>query len=245
MTEKIKIGIDINEILRAKWLQFDRYYFNEFGADGVPTNIPYVYDYFNTYKWEAVSEQIKVLKDKFVDDISPLSYVTDENGDAPVDAYISNVETVNQTGLEVYNKFMHLDYVFEISGSAPFMYKGLDLDLKNFLYKYGKNIEVTIFSVENVHTIPPTLFFLSRVMSRFSNYKFVEKSTDIIKDVDIIITTDPELLDTKLQEGKTIIKIDRPYNVENGKQYTSVLQLVELVDNDEFEKMIGYTKTIE
>jgi hypothetical protein len=140
---------------------------------------------------------------------------------------------------------MHVDYVFEIFGSAPFMYKGLDLDLKNFLYKYGKNIEVTIFSVENVHTIPPTLFFLSRVMSRFSNYKFVEKVTDIINDVDIIITTDPILLDAELQEGKTIIKIDRPYNAENGKQYTSVLQLVELVDDDEFEKMIGYIKTIE
>jgi len=241
--KKVKIGIDINEILRAKWLQFDRYYLNEFGEEGVPAKIPYVYDYFNTYAWNATSEQINVLKEKFDDNFNTLDYVVDEEtGEAPVDTFISNKEIVSETALEVYNKFMHLDFVFEISGSAPFMYKGLDLDLKNFLYKYGKFIDVTIFSVENVHTIPPTLFFLSRIMSRFSTYKFVENSTDIIEDVDVIITTDPKLLNVKLPEGKTIIKVNRPYNVDNGTDYSSVLQLVELVDNVEFEKLIGYEK---
>ena len=33
---KVKVGIDINEILRARWLQFDRFYVQEYGEDQVP-----------------------------------------------------------------------------------------------------------------------------------------------------------------------------------------------------------------
>ena len=43
------VGIDIDEILRAKWLQFDKYYVEEFGLDGVPKEQEYVYDFFNNF----------------------------------------------------------------------------------------------------------------------------------------------------------------------------------------------------
>ena len=59
---KIKVGISIDEILRAKWLQFDRYYVQEFGEDGVPDN-PYVYDFFNNYKFNDIVEKIYIHPD--------------------------------------------------------------------------------------------------------------------------------------------------------------------------------------
>ena len=48
MKNKLRIGIDINEVLRSTWLQFDRYYYEQFGNEGIPDK-PYVYitDYFN------------------------------------------------------------------------------------------------------------------------------------------------------------------------------------------------------
>jgi hypothetical protein len=236
---KIKIGIDIDEIFRAKWLQFDRYYYQEFGAEGIPTEQLYTYDFFNTYEWNRTKENMFVLKDDFPEDINPLDYVQDENGHFLAENFIFNTEKIDLSARETYNKFMYEDYLFEIFGSAPLMYKGIDLDLKNFLYKYINYIDVTVFSVENVHSIPPTLFFLSRIMSRFNTYKFLEKSIDIISDVDVIITTDPALLLAELPENKTIIKVKRPYNTDIQSE-KEILQLADLINNAEFEKLVNF-----
>ena len=59
--KKIKVGIDVNEILRARWLKFDRSYVLEFGEDSVPEDIPYVYDFFKGYPWEDTEEEIDML----------------------------------------------------------------------------------------------------------------------------------------------------------------------------------------
>ena len=58
MSKKLKVGIDINEVFRAKWLQFDRFYTQEFGEEGIPEQ-PYVYDFFKNYKFEDTVEFIK------------------------------------------------------------------------------------------------------------------------------------------------------------------------------------------
>ena len=62
MKKKV-IGIDINEILRSRWIQFDKLYVEEFGEDGVPEKEEYVYDFWKHYKWNDNEEEIKILKD--------------------------------------------------------------------------------------------------------------------------------------------------------------------------------------
>lgn len=42
MSKKLTIGIDIDEVLRAKWIQFDKHYIEEFGEEGTPKDNPYV-----------------------------------------------------------------------------------------------------------------------------------------------------------------------------------------------------------
>ena len=80
MNKKIRIGIDINEVLRARWLQFDRFYVQEFGEEGVPKEQPYVYDFFKNYQWKDTVEKIKELKEpeEMPDDINPIHFQTDE-----------------------------------------------------------------------------------------------------------------------------------------------------------------------
>ena len=52
MSKKLKIGIDINEVLRAKWLQFDKFYAQEFQEDGGEEIKPnYCWDFFKDYEW--------------------------------------------------------------------------------------------------------------------------------------------------------------------------------------------------
>jgi hypothetical protein len=245
---KLKIGIDINEVLRAKWLQFDKFYVQEFGEEGVPKEQPYVYDFFNTYKWNDKVEIIKELKEPedMPDDINPIHYKIDENtGEANADIFLfKKNEEIKLSAKEVYNRFMYEDFTFEIFGSASMMYKNMDLHVNEFIEKYKNTVDFIIFSKENQFSVPSTLFFLSKIRSRFNNYRFVENNGEIWDNVDVFITTDPEFLQL-IPEGKKVIKLKRPYNENLGNDsIISVLQLHDLFENEEFEKLINYIKPI-
>jgi hypothetical protein len=240
---KIKIGIDVNEVLRARWLQFDRFYVQEFGGDGVEIPDSYVYDYWNTYRWEDTVETIKELREPedMPDDINPVHYQTNEKGEADADSFLfKKEEKIELTAREVYNRFLYQDFLFEIHGAAPKMYPQLDLDVNNFLLKYDKTANFTVLSVENRFSIPPTLFFLSKISSRFKTYKFVDKAVDMWKEVDVLITTDPEILKLGAPWGKKIIKLTRPYNENLKSGSIEVLQIADLIKNKDFEKIIKY-----
>lgn len=240
---KLKVGIVVDEILRAKWLQFDRFYVQEFGEDGAPAPQPYSYDFFKTYRWEDTVEIVKDLKepDDMPDNINPVHYQVDGKGEADADVFLFKKETENKlTAREVYNRFMYEDFLFEIHGAAPKMYQQLDLDVNNFLLKYSKTADFIVLSVENHFSIPPTLFFLSKISARFKNYKFVDKALDMWKDVDILITTDPEILKLGAPWGKKLIKLSRPYNESIQAGLIEVLQIADLNGNKDFEKLIKY-----
>ena len=239
MRKKV-IGIDINEVLRYRWLQFDRFYVEDFGEEGVP-EVEYVYDFWNEYKWEDKEETIKYLNEELPDNISPLDYVIDEKtGEAPVDVFAFKPKIKTIEAREVYKTFMYEDYCFEIHGSAPMMYKGLDRDLENLYTKFSDQFEFKIVSKENWFTIPPTLFFLSKCLPRIGNYGFVEENKDMWNGVDFLITTDPELL-VNIPKKKHVIKVLRPYNEDlKTENKIEIFQIVDLLGSKDFEKLIGY-----
>jgi len=245
MSKKLKIGIDINEIFRAKWLQFDRFYAQEFQENSDEEVVAnYCYDFFKNYPWKDTVEITKELKEPedIPENINPLDYQMDDKlGEAPADAFLFKLPTeVKLTAKEVYNRFMYEDYVFEIHASAPIMYKGMDLHVNNFYLKYGEQSNFTLFSVENRFSIPPTLFFLSKMTSRFKNIKFVDNPIEMWNDIDVLITTDPEILELGAPWGKKLIKLKRPYNENIKAGSLEVLQIADLIDNPDFEKIIKY-----
>lgn len=248
MSKKLKVGIDINEVLRARWLQFDRFYSQEFGDDGIPSETPlaYTYDFYKTYRWEDTTEITKDLKepDEMPDDINPVHYQVDEKtGEADADVFLFKApEEHKLTAREVYNRFMYQDYCLEIHGSAPVMYRGMDLDVKNFTLQYDKTVDFVVMSVENHFSIPPTLFFLSKMGCRVKEYLFLDNSLDMWKNVDVLITSDPEILKLGEPWGKKLIKVSRPYNEEYKVGSLETLQINDLKDNPDFEKLIKYKK---
>ena len=243
---KIRVGIVIDEILRAKWLQFDRFYAQEFGDEDIPEEAQsYVYDFFKNYSWRDTIEEIKEMREPedTPKEINPIDYQLDEDGNAPADFMIFKpTEKVSLSAKEVYNRFMYEDFLFEIHGAAPKMYHQLDLDVNNFLQKYEDTIDYTVMSVENRFTIPPTLFFLSKISSRFKKYKFVDKAIDMWNDIDVLITTDPEILNLGAPWFKKIIKLKRPYNENINVGSLEVLQIADLINNRDFEKIIKYKR---
>jgi hypothetical protein len=243
---KIRIGIDINEVLRAKWIQFDKYFIEEFGEKKTPKENPYVYDYYNAYIFNNTVEIEKELKEpeNMPNDINPLDYQHDKKlGEAPADIFLFKAPVKTElTAREVYNRFVNQDFLFEIFGAAPMMYRNMDVQVNKFLEQYEKNVEFTVLSVENKFTIPPTLFFLSKISMRFKNYKFIDKATDMWQHVDVLITTDPAILNFKIPWGKKLIKITRPYNENIKAGSIEVKQVADLIDNKNFEKIIKYKK---
>jgi len=240
---KITIGIDINEVLRARWLQFDRFYAQEFGDEKNDMTAKYVYDFFNEYVWNDTVEKIKEMREPedTPDTINPIDYQIDDKGNAPADFMLFKPEEkIKVSAKEVYNRFMYEDYLFEIHGAAPKMYPQLDLDVNNFLQKYEDIADFTVMSVENRFSIPPTLFFLSKISSRFRNYKFLNKPTDMWKEVNVLITTDPEILRLGAPWGKKLIKLKRPYNEKIKAGSMEVLQIADLIENQDFQKIIKY-----
>jgi len=240
---KLRIGIDVNEVLRARWLQFDRFYAQEFGEENEEIPASYAYDFFNTYRWKDTVEKIKELKepDDMPDDINPVHYQTDDKGEAEADSFLfKKEEEIRLTAREVYNRFMYEDFLFELHGAAPKLYPQLDLDVNNFLQKYEKTVDFTVMSVENRFSIPPTLFFLSKIQARFKDYKFLDNAIDMWKHVDVLITTDPEIIKLGAPWGKKLIKLRRPYNEELKSGSLDALQIADLIENKDFQKIIKY-----
>ena len=243
---KIRVGIDINEILRAKWIQFDKHFIEEFGEEKTPKGNPYVYDYFNSYEFKDTVEIEKELKEPedMPQDINPLDYQVDEKlGEPPADIFLFKAPVkTTLTAREVYNRFVNQDFLFEIFGAAPMMYKNMDVQVNKFLEQYQKNVEFTVLSIENKFTIPPTMFFLSKISMRFKNYKFVDNASEMWQHVDVLITTDPAILNSKIPWFKKLIKITRPYNENIKAGSIQIKQLADLIDNKTFEKIIKYKK---
>jgi len=239
MKNKKIIGIDINEILRARWLQFDRYYAEEYGEEGIP-KIPYVANFFEEYVWEDFEDDMEVLVDNAPEDISELDYIKEEEEDkSKAEDLLFKTEHITMTAREVYNKFMYETFCYEIFGAAPKMYKRVDYDLDLFYKKFKDQFDFVIVSKENWFSIAPTLFFLSKITSRIKKYALVESNQEIWDEVDFLITTDPELL--KSPKGKSSIKLERPFNEElKGDFPSAVINFIDLIKNEEFIEMIGY-----
>lgn len=218
------LGIDIDEILRAKWLAFDRYYVEEFGEEGVTEPFD-TYDLRNHYKFVETKETQEFLNDEFLEDekmqkISPKEYLVDETtGRAAVDHIALRKETKTYTADEMFEKFLYEDYCYEIHGSAPKLYMNADVDINVFLKLFSEYFDVYFYCKTKRAAIPSTLFFLSKTRVEVKNIFFAYTDKEIWEKFDWIITTNPEVLENK-PEGKTTIKLTRLYNVVSPADYT-------------------------
>lgn len=243
MSKKI-LAIDINEVLRSLWIQFDRYYVEEFGEEGAPEDDDeaYTYNFWKDYEWKDTTVEVNELKEDAPETIPASEYVVDEEtGQSNADFLLFNKKMVDYTAREMFKKFMYEDYCMDIFGFAPKMYMQVDKDLDDFYRKYKDQYEFALVSKENWFSIPPTLFWLAKVTPRIRNYFFYEENQEIWDRVDILITTDPELLESK-PENKKVIKIQRPFNEENKADFESV-NIVDLINDEDFKKIINYKET--
>lgn len=239
MSKKI-LAIDIDEVIRSKWLQFDRFYAQEFGEDGI--TMPFdTYNLRNHYVFKETTQVINYLNEELPDDISPLEYIIDkESGEAPVDHLAFRKREEKLTPDQLFNKFLYEDFLVEIFGYAPPLYRGLDIDLRKFKLAFENDVDIILFSIEKNVSISATLFFLSKIRPIIRKYYFPENPEQIWNEVDIVITTDPSIINSK-PNNKKVVVLKRPHNAELTGDFSAIniqdLFTVE-VDGDN-ENVIG------
>ena len=223
--KKVKLGIDIDEVLRAKWLAFDRYYADEFGEEGIKEPFD-TYDLKNHYEFLEKVEETQYLKDEFLNNenlskMSPIEYVVDEKtGKSPMDDLAFKTETKILSPDQVFDKFLYEDFMFEIHGSAPKLYMNADVDLNVFMKRYAEYFDFVFLAKTRVEAIPATLFFLSKMRIECKNISFVYNNEELFNQVDWVITTDPTIANEKPND-KIVILLERLYNKETVSDYTA------------------------
>jgi len=220
---KPKLGIDIDEVLRAKWLAFDRYYADEFGEQGIKEPFD-TYDLMNHYEFKDTEVVEDFLNEKFLEDenmqkVSPTEYVVNqETGKAGVDDFAFNTEKTMLTAQQVFEKFLYEDFVFEIHGSAPKLYMNADVDMTTFIKLFEKYFDIYFYAKTRKVAIPATLFFLSKMRVEAKNIFIAYDDQEVWDKFDWVLTTDPNILNKK-PEGKTTVKLTRIYNADSTADY--------------------------
>lgn len=148
-----------------------------------------------------------------------------------------------------YQRFVYEDFAFELFGRADMMSKNLDAIFTDWSQNVLRNLdvdedpEVMFFSpFEYGLTITSTFAFLSAHTFRVREVYFPVDSMTIYDRSDIVITTNPNLIEN-CPEGKTVIKINAPYNkdVECELSFDSLMdvmrdpdeKIIKLIENDD------------
>jgi radical SAM superfamily enzyme YgiQ (UPF0313 family) len=102
----------------------------------------------------------------------------------------------------------------------------------NEIYKeYFGKVEFLLISKQIGKSKPATLFFVSKFGCEIEKIVFYNNKNKrkIWKEFDILLTTDPELL--QINKNKTLIKFEKPYNTDIKIKYSisSISELSELV----------------
>lgn len=135
-----------------------------------------------------------------------------------------------------YASFRFEDYAFEIFARAEAMDKMLPAKFNMWTQNTLRNLdadkvpEVLLVSpFEANMTIQATFSFLSKIATRVREIYFPMDSMTIWDRCDILITANPNLI-ANVPEGKTVIKINMPYNKEVEAEY-SFDSLMDIIDD--------------
>lgn len=125
-----------------------------------------------------------------------------------------------------YNNFVYNDYAFELFGKCGTCSRNLEAELNNWaemeLKKLDINEDIELMFVSPMEyglSIGNTYFFLSKIGTKIREVYFPKDSSTIWDKCDVLITANPDLLDIK-PENKKSIKIKTEYNSESEADFT-------------------------
>ena len=123
---------------------------------------------------------------------------------------------------ESFYRFVYEDTAFELFAKCPTCSSHTDVDLKKFIAKAREdyNVDVILVSTKEYGmSMGSTYFFISKLNPSVREVFMPFDSSEIWDHCDVLVTADPNLLDSK-PEGKVSVKIDFDYNKESSGDYS-------------------------
>ena len=207
----MRIGIEINGVLRDTIVKFKQIYEKEYlGAEVI----------------EQPSQTYSLDMSGNTEEIGPIEPFKYE--------IISEVDSLDlgnhfsfQSKEELYS-FMFEEYVMELFGHAPSTEYTTFNDLNELYLKIREEHDLIIVSDEIGKSKPASLFFLSKFGCLLEEVKFYSNSTikSMWDEIDILLTANPDLL-LNHPSDKFVIKFDTVYNKNISSEY-SVSSIKEL-----------------
>jgi hypothetical protein len=140
---------------------------------------------------------------------------------------------------EDYSNFKYVDYAYELFLKAQPMDRMLSYRFNDWLQTTLRDLEeenipevMLVSPLEANLTIQATLGFLSKLPSRVREIYFPVDSATIWDRCDILITANPNLI-SNVPEGKTVIKVEAPYNKDVECEYTFKSMMDIITDKEE------------
>jgi hypothetical protein len=213
MKKKI-IAIDINEVIRSHWSSVEQHYlkYMELMKDEPQIVHPFnSYEYLNHFKFKEKIVDVKYLKEVLAKIPTELYHEKNSDGTYKSDVHLFDSVKETLTPQNQLENFLYNEYLWEVFGNCGKVYSNVAQDVNDLYKKYMDDYQFKIVSLEEYRSIPPTLFFLSKVAIQIPDYSFYGDPARLWKECDICITTNPKLLDSK-PSGKISIKINREFN---------------------------------
>jgi hypothetical protein len=139
------------------------------------------------------------------------------------------------TSDESYYNFMYNDYAFELFGKCNTCSRKTTQEFNDWCEKTVPELDldvdidlIVVSAKEYGLSIGNTYYFLSKLGTKIRETYFPVNSFDIWDKCDILITANPDLINSK-PEGKVVIKINTEYNkdIECEYNFPSFSSLVE------------------
>ena len=218
----MKIGIDVNGVLRDTILKFDLVY----------------------QKNLIEKKDEEFLGQTFELDLSGNTSLIESEESNFEYKKISEVTSLNlqnhysfQSDEELFS-FLYEDFAMEIFGHSPSTEMTTFNVLNDIYFEFRDEFQLTIVSNEIGKLKPSTLFFLSKFGCLLEKVIFYSESTknNMWNEVDILLTSNPELLLDK-PENKIVVKYNTNYNKQIESKY-------EINSISEFSEMIKKIKNV-
>ena len=218
----MRIGIDINGVLRDTNLKFEQLY--------------------QKYLIDSSDDDSAIYELTFSGSSDQISGVT-KTQDKEVFEYgiISDVDTNNLMNHfkfpstdDLYS-FMYEEYTMELFGHAPSSELNTFNLLNDFYYNNREKLDIKIISNEMGKSKPASLFFLSKFGCLIESVIFYSEITknNMWDSIDILLTANPDLL-LNIPKDKVVIKYKTNYN----KNINSNLEIKSLSELDDKVKTI-------
>lgn len=140
---------------------------------------------------------------------------------------------------EEEDKFMYIDYPYEVFGCAGTMHMHLPNTLNTWHRHLPKTDDILLFSLmESGLSIQSSYFFLSKIGCKIREVFFPKKAKEIWDKCDVVITTNKQVVRSKPQ-GKKVILIKKSDNMKLRKKCDLVYSnLTEICQDANFLKMV-------